>query len=40
MNKKEREELVSILDDIRDSDEKIDVLERLYSTVKRMLNYK
>lgn len=40
MTKKEREELISILDDAKDSDEMIEVLERLYFTVKKMVNYK
>ena len=40
MTKKEREELISILDDANDSDEMIEVLERLYFTVKKMVNYK
>ena len=40
MTKKEREELIAIIDDIQESDDKIDMLERLYFTVKRMVNYK
>lgn len=40
MTKKEREELIAIIDDIRESDDNIDVLERLFFTVKRMVNYK
>ena len=40
MTKKEREELIAIIDDMQESDDKIDILERLYFTVKRMVNYK
>lgn len=40
MTKKESEELIAIIDDIQESEDKIDVLERLYFTVKRMVNYK
>ena len=40
MSKKEREDLISIIDDVQKSDNKIDVLERLLFTVKRMVNYK
>lgn len=40
MTKKEREELIAIIDDMQESDDKIDMLERLYFTVKRMVNYK
>jgi hypothetical protein len=40
MTKKEREELIAIIDDVQESDDKIDVLERLLFTVKRMVNYK
>lgn len=37
MTKAEREELNSIIEDVENSDDKIDVLERLYSTVKQMV---
>lgn len=37
MTTKEREELIEIIDDVKESDDKIDVLERLYITVKRMV---
>ena len=37
MNKREREELIGIITDIQESDDKIEVLERLYTTVKRMV---
>lgn len=40
MTKKEREELIAIIDDVQESDDKIDVLERLLFTVKQMINYK
>ena len=40
MTKKESEELIAIIDDFQESDDKIDVLERLLFTVKRMVNYK
>lgn len=40
MTKKEREELIAIIDDVKESDDKIDVLERLLFTVKRMVNFK
>lgn len=36
MNKKELEEIESVLVDIDNSDDKIDVIERLYSIVLRM----
>jgi len=37
MTKAEREELSSIIKDIEKSDDKVDVLERLYFTVKQMV---
>ena len=37
MNKSEKAILSSICQDIEDSDDKIDALERLYLEVKRML---
>lgn len=37
MNKKEREILISIIKDIDESDDKIDVIERLFWEVKKML---
>lgn len=37
MTKSEREQLTSICNDIEDSDDKIDALERLYSAVKQLL---
>ena len=37
MTKKEREELASICEDIRSSDEQTDALVRLYEAVKRMI---
>lgn len=37
MTKAEREELGSIIEDIEKSDDKIDILERLYFTVKQMV---
>ena len=40
MTKKEREELIAIIDDVQESDDKIDVLERLLFTVKQIINYK
>ena len=40
MTKEEREILASIIEDIQKSDDKIDVLERLYFTVKEMLKSK
>ncbi len=40
MNKREKEILTSICRDIDNTDDKIDVLERLYFEVKRMIKYK
>jgi hypothetical protein len=40
MNKYEREYLASIIDDVENSDDKIDSLERLYYYVKQMINKK
>lgn len=40
MTKKEREELIAIIDDMQESDDKIELLERLYFTVKKMLGVK
>ena len=40
MTKEEREILASIIEDIQKSDDKIDVLERLYFTIKEMLKIK
>ena len=40
MSKSEKEVLLSVCQDIEDSDDKIDALERLYSEVKKMLNIK
>ena len=40
MTKAEREELCSIIEDIEKSDDKIDILERLYFTVKQMVKSK
>lgn len=40
MTKKEREELIAIMDDMQESDDKIELLERLYFTVKKMLGVK
>lgn len=40
MTKAEREELSSIIEDIEKSDDKIDILERLYFTVKKMIKSK
>ena len=40
MTKAEREELSSIIEDIENSDDKIDILERLYFTVKQMVKSK
>ena len=40
MTKAEREELSTIIEDVENSDDKIDVLERLYSTVKQMVKSK
>lgn len=37
MTKVEREELISIIEDVRRSDDQICVLNRLYDTVKRMV---
>ena len=37
MTKAEREELSSIIEDVENSDDKIDILERLYFTVKQMI---
>ena len=37
MTKSEREELISIIEDLRRSDDQICVLNRLYDTVKRMV---
>ena len=37
MNRKEREILSSIINDVEESDDKIDVLERLYFEVKSMI---
>ena len=37
MTKREREILTSIIEDIQESDDKIDALERLYSVVKQMV---
>lgn len=37
MNKKERETLQSIVDDIKQSDDKIDALKRLYFAVTSLL---
>ena len=37
MTKSEREELISIIEDVRHSDDQICVLNRLYDTVKRMV---
>lgn len=36
MTKAEREELISVIEDVRNSDDQICVLNRLYDTVKRM----
>lgn len=38
MNKRERETLISIINDIEESDDKIDGLERLYSEIKFLVN--
>lgn len=38
MTKKERDELSTIINDIQASEDKIDALERLYCTTKRLLN--
>lgn len=40
MTKREKEILSSIIDDVSESDDKIEVLERLYLEVKEMINYK
>lgn len=40
MNKREKEVLLSVCKDIDDTDDKIDVLERLHREVKKMLNLK
>ena len=40
MNKREKEVLLSVCQDIEDADDKIDALERLYSEVKKMLSKK
>lgn len=40
MTKAEREELSTIIEDIENSDDKIDILERLYFTVKQMVKNK
>lgn len=40
MTKKEREELIAIIDEVQESDDKIDVLERLLFTVKHLVKYK
>lgn len=37
MTKAEREELSTIIEDIENSDDKIDILERLYFTVRQMI---
>lgn len=37
MTKAEREELSTIIEEIQNSDDKIDILERLYFTVKQMI---
>ena len=37
MNKREKEILMSICQDVEDSEDKIDVLERLYFEVKRLI---
>ena len=37
MTKVEREELSSIIKNVENSDDKIDILERLYFTVKQMI---
>ena len=37
MTKREREELISIIEDVRNSDDQIYVLNRLYDIVKRMV---
>ena len=37
MTKAEREELISIIEDVRCSDDQICALSRLYDTVKRMV---
>jgi hypothetical protein len=40
MTKAEREELSTIIEEIQHSDDKIDILERLYFTVKQMVKNK
>lgn len=40
MTKAEREELSTIIEEIQNSDDKIDILERLYFTVKQMVKNK
>lgn len=40
MTKSEKEVLLLICQDIEDADDKIDALERLYTEVKRLLNFK
>ena len=40
MTKSEREILASIIEEIEKSDDKIDILERLYFTIKEMLKIK
>ena len=40
MNKSEKEYLASIIEDVENSDDKIDSLERLYHDVKQMINKK
>lgn len=40
MNKREKEVLWSVCQDIDNADDKIDALERLHSEVKRLLNFK
>lgn len=37
MTKAEREELSTIIEDVENSDDKIDSLERLYFTIKQMI---
>lgn len=37
MTKREKEELIAILQDIEIADDRIDILERLYHTLKLMI---
>lgn len=40
MTKREKEILWDIIDDVTESDDKIEVLERLYFEVREMIGYK